>query len=263
MKLTALGSGVCIFKTDRKGPSFLLETDGNQKLLFDCGWGFGENLIKTEHEPADLDHIFISHPHADHLGSLINILQSIYTSSKFFPEESRTKTLTLHGYIGFKKDYETLRSILFPEREESYQIEVIEHGNDEKKYEGFKLTTSQVTHRPDLFHSATYRIDSGNKSFVYSGDCGYDERLVELSKDSDLLILDCSIPTKTYNAHGPQRTHLSPFECGQVGQKAQVKRLMLYHIYYDLTTPEKITNEIRKHYEEELILPRDLQTIEI
>ena len=261
MKLTILGSGICVFDHERKGPSFLLETD-NQLLLFDCGWGFGENLLKAGHQPFDLDHIFISHPHADHMGGLINILQSIFVTTKFFPEKARIKPLFLHGYLGFKKDYEKLRSLLFPEREEPYEINVIEHQNDSKIYDTFELSTAEVKHRPDLFHSTAYRIDADETAFVYSGDCGYDERIIELSKDAQLIVLDCSNPAKTYRKHGAASNHLSPFECGKVAKQAKINELILYHIYYDLTTKEEIEEEVKKNFDGKLILPTDLQTIE-
>lgn len=262
MKLTILGSGICIFDKERKGPSFLLEVN-KQLLLFDCGWGFGENLIKAGHQPFDLDHIFISHPHADHMGSLINILQSIFVATKFFPEKSRTKPLFLHAYEGFKRDYEKLRSILFPERDEAYEINIVEHRNDRKIYDSFELSTIEVNHRPDLFHSTAYRIDAEETSFVYSGDCGYDERLIALADSAHLLILDCSTTSKIYRKHKARKNHLSPFECGEVAKQAKIEKLVLYHIYYDLTNKEEIEEEIRKNYKGELIFSEDLQKITV
>lgn len=262
MKLTILGCGICIVKADRKGPAFLLEV-ADELLLFDCGWGFGENMLNAGFDVNALDHIFISHPHADHMGSLTNILQSMFVSSLYFPKTARTKPLFLHGYKGFKNDYEQLRSIMFPERKEPYSIHVYEHAGEEKKFAPFVLKSSEVHHAPTLFHSVAYRVECGNTSFVYSGDCSFDERLVHLSKDADLLILDCSTPHRKYQDKGPQPNHLSPYECGVIAQKAHVKKLVPFHMYYDFTTKEEVEQEIRKNYSNELFIPHDLQRIEV
>ena len=262
MKLTILGSGICIVKADRKGPAFLLEVE-NKLLLFDCGWGFGDNILKSGYDLNAIDHMFISHPHADHMGSLTNMLQSMFVSSLYFPQTARTKPLFLHGYKGFESDYERLRSIMFPERKEPYTIFLHEHTDGQKKLDPFTLVTSEVHHAPSLFHSVAYRIEYDNTAFVYSGDCSFDDRLVSLSKDADLLILDCSTPTAKYKKEGAQSNHLSPYECGVIAKEAGVKKLVPFHIYYDFTTKDEVEREIRKNYANELFIPHDLQSIEI
>ena len=86
MKLTIIGSGTPIINLKRHASSFLLEIDDGQLLLFDCGWGCGINIVESGYDLQKIDHIFITHPHGDHLGGLINILQSIYVKGLYFIE---------------------------------------------------------------------------------------------------------------------------------------------------------------------------------
>lgn len=260
MKLTVLGSGIYVFKEDRLGPSFLLEA-GDTLFLFDCGWGFGLNLIKSGHTIYEIDHIFISHPHADHMGSLMNIMQSM-TAGSNFPQYQRKKPLYLHGYKGFKKDYEMLRKILAPERGlpyESYEIILHEYEDNKRTFGDIAIRGMKVRHNPN-FHSAAFRVDYHNSSFVYSGDTCYDENLIKLSKNAHFVLFEASNPTKVFKKLGPKPNHLSPFECGLIAQKAGVKKLGLIHIYYDFTTKEEMRREVKKNYTGEVVFPSDLES---
>lgn len=263
MKLTILGCGICIMKEDRTGPAYLVEA-GNQLLLLDCGWGFGKNFLKAGYELRNLDHILISHPHADHMGNLMNILQSIFVSGLFFPEEQkREKPLFLHGYKGFTKDYETLRKMMFPERKEPYNIKLFEYPDNLSSFGDVTIIGCEVKHNPHFFHSCAYRISYQNKSVVYSGDTSFDEALIKLSKGADFAIYEASTPPKSYRENGPARNHLSPYQAGLIAEKAGVGSLALVHVYYDLTTVAEIEEEARKNFKGELIFPHDLQSFTI
>jgi ribonuclease BN (tRNA processing enzyme) len=257
MQLTVLGSGVCIMYPDRKGPAYLLEAD-NQLVLLDCGWGFGPNLLQTSHSLSSIDHICISHPHADHMGSLMNILQSMAVESDFFPEKKRTKPLHLHGYKGFKEDYEKLRNIMFPERMETYEIKIYEYANNENTFGTLNIKGTEVKHNPHLFHSSAFRIEHNGKSLVYSGDTSYDENLIKLSKDADFALYEASSPPSQYRKVGPLPNHLSPFEAGKMAHRAEVKKLGLIHIYFEKTSEKEMETEVRQNFSGELLFLKDL-----
>lgn len=261
MKLTVVGSGTAIIKKGRRAPSFFLEIE-NQKLLFDCGWGCLEGLLELGVNISEIDQIFISHSHADHLANLIPLLQSILVTQAFFPQKSRKKDLIIHGYEGFKDDYEILRKMMFPERGESYKIEIHEHDRGEETIGNIKIKTTSVNHVPQYFPSVAYRINNEGKSFTYSGDCNYNENIISLAQKSDLLLLDCSVPVESFRKHGPFSTHLSPFEAGEIAQKTEVKTLVLFHLY-DIGSEKEIEKEIKKNFSGNLIIPKDLQRISL
>jgi len=76
MKLTILGSGSAIITPTRNSPGYFLKID-KDKVLIDCGSGPLGQLTKAKIDYYNLDYIFISHSHADHLTDLMGILQSI------------------------------------------------------------------------------------------------------------------------------------------------------------------------------------------
>ena len=96
MKLTVLGSGTAAPRLDRNTPSYLLEI-GNKKLLFDSGPGTIRQLLKLKVNLLDIDHIFYSHLHNDHISDLVAIIWA--DNYGIF----RKKPLNIYGPKGFKK----------------------------------------------------------------------------------------------------------------------------------------------------------------
>ena len=66
MRLTILGSGSPEPYARRASSGYLLEI-GEEKLLFDCGGGVVSRLIEAGHSPGDIDYVFFSHLHSDHM----------------------------------------------------------------------------------------------------------------------------------------------------------------------------------------------------
>jgi ribonuclease BN (tRNA processing enzyme) len=107
-------------------------------------------------------------------------------------------------------------------------------------------------------NSIAYRFEDGEKSIVISGDCDYDEGIVELSKDADLLIIDCSFPD-AMKAPG----HLTPKECGLVAKKAKVKKLILSHLYPTSFPDAERLEECKVVFDGDVLLAEDLMEVNI
>lgn len=71
MKITFLGSGSA-FCMDNWQSNILIETDqpDGQKMLFDCGGDIRWSLKDVGLSALDIDSVYISHLHADHIGGL-------------------------------------------------------------------------------------------------------------------------------------------------------------------------------------------------
>jgi len=74
--LQVLGSGGPIAETDRAGTSYLLWIDGEPRLLVDAGSGSFLRWAQAGGNIASLDAIVLTHLHADHVGDLVDILNS-------------------------------------------------------------------------------------------------------------------------------------------------------------------------------------------
>ncbi|MCL5409699.1 MAG: MBL fold metallo-hydrolase [Patescibacteria group bacterium] len=257
-QIIVIGSGSAVIQEKRFSPSFLWQV-GGKNVLFDCGWGTGLGLVRAGIKLQGLDHILISHPHADHLAGLISILHAIHVSGVYYPATKKTNQLFLHGYPGFMQDYETLRKMMFPERVEEFEIKVDEFTDEVKDYDGLLIKSCQVPHMPEHFVTVSFRVEVGDQSVVNSGDCGFNQSLINLSRKADLLVCEACIPPTLFT-QGPRPNHLSPFECGQIASLAQVKRLVLTHLY-DNFTEEEAKAEVAKNYSGSMILAADQMAV--
>lgn len=264
MKLTILGSGTSIIKKDRYAPGYLVEFNSGESFLFDCGGTVIQRFADINFDYLELDHILISHPHADHLGGLISLifglkLKSMY--AKVLGKKERTKMLLLHGYPGFWKDYKLLRKMMSPELDETYPIKVIEYKNQEVKYPGFVLGTKLVPHAEKYYKNKclAFRLEADGKAFFYSGDTKYCKQLAGLAKNADLALIDSSGLGEGLGEGG---YHITPEGAGKVAQEAGVKKLILTH-HYDVKPQEQILKEAREYFSGEIIMARDLMVIKI
>lgn len=263
MKLTILGSGSALINKKRASASMMLEA-GKKLLLFDYGWGAPLNIVRAGFDIQKINQIFISHPHADHMGSLINILQSTLVSGIFYPKTKRTQPLYLHGYRGFKNDLDTLIKMMSPELKIvklPFEIKVFEYHQDKKIIDNLKIYGQEVRHFPEEFHSVAFRVDYLKKSFVYSGDCGYDENLVKLAQNADLGAIEATLTPNYYKKYGPKPNHLSANEVGMVADKANLKKIVLFHLYDKLKYAGDRIKAVKENFKGQVIISKDLQTI--
>src|SRR5262245_54098216 len=80
IKVTLLGTGTPIVNLNRFGMSTLVEA-GKQKLLFDAGRGVVLRLQQAGASIRDINAIFITHRHSDHLTGL----PDLYATAELLP----------------------------------------------------------------------------------------------------------------------------------------------------------------------------------
>lgn len=261
MKLTVLGSGSGILRKERVSSGFLLQTK-RSNILLDCGNGVIRQLLKIGFDYGNIDHVVISHPHCDHMSDLLPLLQSTFVRGIEYIGPAREKPLYLHGYPRFKKDYNQLRRIMFPERVEQYQIQIEEHRNGRKKYGSFTLETRIVPHVPKYFDAIGVRIEAEGKTICYSGDTGMGQPVVELARNADLAIFESAYPLKMHRKTGPVRNHLSAIDAAKMAEEAGVKTLLLSH-QYDLDQLRETRKAAENNFSGKVIIARDLLKLKI
>lgn len=103
--LTLLGTGTAQIEFERRASSVLLELDwtygkkDRTYILFDCGHGVVQRLLERGVQHQQVDHIVLSHFHADHVSDLIPFLQA-GAHSRHNP---RLTDLHIYGPPGVKK----------------------------------------------------------------------------------------------------------------------------------------------------------------
>jgi ribonuclease Z len=68
IRLTCIGSGNPIVRRAQAATGWLCELGNGDKFVFDVGGGTVQNLWSLEYSPAELDKLFLTHLHLDHVG---------------------------------------------------------------------------------------------------------------------------------------------------------------------------------------------------
>jgi len=219
MKLTILGSGTCVPTVRRGSPANYLEI-GKKKILIDCGPGTVRQIVSAKIDYRTIDMVFLTHFHNDYVSDLVALTWALFCTQGF----DRKKDLTLIGPVGFKKFFETCINLNndgehWP-RNKRIKIKEIKNRIE---FEEFSVECKKIIHTSS---SIAYKFIEKDKTLIFSGDCDYDEKFINFSKDADILLLECSYPNNI-----KKRGHLIPKECGLIAQRARVKKLILTHIY--------------------------------
>jgi ribonuclease BN (tRNA processing enzyme) len=162
-----------------------------------------------------------------------------------------TRSLPLHilGPRGLESFYRRMRGIFGHWIEaQTYPLYLHELEEARLDFPGFSLRTLPMAHSET---SIGFRVDGGERSLVYSGDTDYCENIVQLGKNSDLLILECSFPDER-KVSG----HLTPSSAGRIAREAKAKRLLLTH-FYPVFRGVDIEGACRKEFSGPILLARD------
>ena len=231
MKITVVGSG-CGIPNARRGSPCIAVQVGRQLFAFDCGPGAARSMAVAGLHWTDLDRIFITHFHTDHIGDIAALLFAYN-----IPDVNRTGRLILCGPPGLKKKCEGIVAAygdwLIPRQ---YELVVDELPGEPlcgeaSRSTGWRVEIARAEHTQPAY---AYRFEADGKSMVYSGDTDYSEAVVKLAAEADLLILECSYPDEV-EVPG----HLTPAKAGRMARAANCKKLVLTHLYpicadYDL-----------------------------
>ena len=248
MKLIVLGSGTCVPSLKRNAPGYYIEAEG-ARILIDCGSGTLLQLERARKSYRDIDAVFITHRHPDHFADLMPLIHALLATPKF----RRMKDLFIFGPREFMAYYEKAIAPVLG-RPGGFFIRTIE-SRDKFDFGPFHIFTAKTVHSSD---SIAYRFEHRGKSIVFTGDADYDQGIIALAQNAGLLIADCSFPD-SMKAKG----HLSAKECGLVAQKAEVKKLLLSHLYPADTPDKDRIEESKESYDGDIVLAEDLMEMEI
>ena len=247
MKLTILGSGTCVPSLKRSSPANFLKIK-KHNIFVDCGSGTLKQLIKIKESYKDIDYVFLTHFHTDHISDLNALIQALNWTPRF----TRKKDLILVGPVGLKK-YCAKRYIKTDTEPSTFKIKIKEIRKG-LKFDGFNVEAVKTVHSKE---SIAYKFKEKNKSLVITGDCDYNENLVRFSKNSDILLIECSFANNMKEVG-----HLTSKECAEIAKKADVKKLVLTHLYPPVSTEKKRFDYVKKRFKK-TILAKDLMKVEV
>jgi ribonuclease BN (tRNA processing enzyme) len=228
MKFTILGSGTSVPHPKRSSSGYWVETE-NGSILLDCSASAIHRMAQENLDWANLDAIWISHFHLDHIGGLAPFL----FGTKYAPEtQLRKKPLSIFGPKGLRKvienfdnanDYNLLK--------QPFPVEIIEI----EPLEEFQIlsdTKAVALKTPHTDESCAIHLrDSNDKTLVYSADTGFDKTLAAFARKVDLFVLECS-----FVKNKPVELHIELAEAMHLIRQADPKKAVLTHLYPEWDT---------------------------
>src|SRR5688500_10874888 len=125
----------------RRGLPALLLRAGGERVLFDCGEGTQQQLLRSVGLP-DLDVVFVTHYHLDHWLGLPGML-------KTFDLRARERPLTIYGPPGLRALFATMRVAI---GRTGYPLELVElEPHEDVRFGGYAVTAFPVKHRVEAY----------------------------------------------------------------------------------------------------------------
>jgi ribonuclease BN (tRNA processing enzyme) len=250
VKITILGSGTAVPSLQRNSSGVLIQDNGVNSLV-DFGYGNLRQLLNLGITYHEIDRIFFTHNHPDHICDLIPFL-----FGSRYQLDARTKDLEIIAGPGFQDFFDKLM-LAFKHwlKPTEYKLNILEIDEGIRTFEKFKVQTGKVKH---IAMSRGYRFTNAQgKSVTLSGDTDYCEGMIELGRDADLMILECAWPDD-------EKTdgHLGPTLAGKLAMETNCKKLCLTH-FYPPCDLKNIRNTVQKTYKGELMLARDLMQFDL
>lgn len=223
MRLTILGSGTCVPSGTRNSSGYWVDA-GDVRVRLDCGAGTVHAMARYGLPWDTLTHQVISHFHIDHVGELPALLFAF----KYGRATPRSAPLALVGPEGLEyllHSYTGLYKMKLLEQEFPLTVEEIRPGGALVLGSGATLRAAKSPHTAE---SLAVRVEAGGRSVGYTGDTEPSDDLVELFRDADTLIAECSF---TDDDKGTK--HLIADEVADMARRAGVRRLIATHSYFD------------------------------
>jgi ribonuclease Z len=264
---------------------------GGQRVLVDCGWGVARRLFAAGVLPVFVDTLCFTHMHSDHITDTADFIIMRWTGGA-------TRPLTVYGPEGTRETMDGFMTAL--KRDIGYRLA---HHGEKLSLNGATVDVHEVPATPEPTHVAVfgeleieafevdhfpvvpalgYRMRSGGKSLVISGDTTMCESLARASRDADLLLCEAMNQPmmraqveriRALNANTAALLedaidyHSGTDEIAQLAADAGVRKLVLTHIIPPIGNNAdaiaQFTAGMSDRYRGEITVGHDLQRFEV
>jgi ribonuclease Z len=284
--------------TAQRAPAALLVRRGGDRLLFDCAEGTQRQLLRSVVGLPDLEEVFLTHFHADHVLGLPGML-------KTFSLRGREVPLTVYGPRGLKDLLGSLKRVVGKLTYELH-LEELEPG-DIIERDTYRVATFAVNHgvsavgwslieetRPGRFDvegADALGVPNGpergvlqrgeavtladgrtvtpdqvlgsprpGRKLVITGDTAPSDGIVEAAWGADVLITEATFSDEERDRAAETR-HQTATQAADVARRANVTMLALTHLSNRYFGGE-IAREARELFPE-TVVPRDFDVVEV
>lgn len=266
--VTLLGTGAPRESMDRYGPSTLVQA-GRQTLVFDAGRGCLRRLAQAGVFYNQVDALFLTHLHSDHIVGIPDFWLSGWLLSK------RQRPLALFGPSGSSNMMEHLQAAFqfdIRTRMEEFALSplgaevLVKEIQQGVVYDlgGVRVTAFDVDHGM-VKPAFGYRVDYAGRSVILSGDTQFSTNLIKFAEHADLIVHEVADASADFTAYFKSTPvldhHTSPQEAGRVFQAVHPQLAVYTHILLkDVTIPQLVART-RETYSGPLMVGEDLMRI--
>jgi ribonuclease Z len=287
--VTILGNNSALPAFDRH-PTAQIVTMDDHLFLVDCGEGTQSQMAKYKIRRSKITHIFISHLHGDHYFGLMGLLTSMGLLGRqqeihlFAPlplkEMIDMQLKVADTQLPFEMHFHPLldEGILIKENKFEVKCFKVQHRIE---CWGFKFTEVKPLRRINPDKAKEYEVPSSfferlkwgedyttkeneiiknewvteagiiPRSYAYSADTIYDERIIDKIKEVSLLYHEATY-LKDLEDRAVKRFHCTTTQAATIAKKANVGKLLIGHFsskYEKLDDFEKEAKEVFKNTE--------------
>jgi ribonuclease Z len=240
--------------------SFVVDT-GDCKILIDAGPGVVRQLYRAGFSTTEIDLVIITHCHGDHTLGFPYFIWA--NSAEKLQGKNRVGIIPIIALPEVYKGILDMYTICYPSGKPSFSIENWEASFETQSKFNFKdvsVTTTPVNH---AVPTIGVRLDFGSTKIMFSSDTIYDIRVVELAKGCQVLIHEAMM-TEDMEAMASRTKHSMASEAGKAARDASVESLIMCHILSQYFEKEELLiNEARKYFKGKIIIPKELEEIEL
>lgn len=280
------GTGSPMANLDRAGPCNLVIA-GDLMFLVDIGEGGARNVTLMGFNAGDLDAVFLTHFHSDHVDGLGPLALNHWVRG------TNAAPLSVHGPTGVEAIVDGFNAAYATDN--SYRT--AHHGEDVApstgggsvarpfelsgnsavifEQDGLRVTAFKVPHDP-VAPAVGYRFDYKGRSACISGDTIKSANLERVCEGVDLLVhealsmemvahveqvmTDAEIETAAKIMHDIQDYHASPRDAAESAQIAGARSLVLSHLVPPLPSAylyPAFLGDAPEHFDGELVVGED------
>ena len=259
MHAIVTGSGSALPDPARAGAGVAVVVDGTV-LQFDCGRNTTSSLCRSNINPLDIDHLFLTHLHFDHVAEYGYLLMSSWIAGRddvlqvWGPSGVRTfseRTVGAHAVDAtfFEHIVDTWPSgpSKPPRRALPATVTEIDKLGTVLATDTVQVRVSETPHYRDMgVINLAYRVDCAYGSVVVTGDGRPSQQVIDLADAADLLVHECAKPDPGMIEGGkfsdsnegydltPSRRwaggHTTPTWLGEAAAAARVKTVVATHL---------------------------------
>lgn len=265
IRLTFLGTSAGAPTRDRNVACVAVVLDGHA-LLFDCGEGTQQQLLRSPLRLGAVEALFITHLHGDHLYGLPGLIATLGLYSRVAP-------LDVYGPPGLRAYFEAVRRTSY--FNPAFEVRLYEIGEGDVCHgDGYRVIAARLEHAVECFGFAVIEddrrgtfdvaraealgippgplfgrlqrgesVEIGGRTIaphevmgaprtgrrvVYCTDTRPCDAAVALARNADVLVHEATY-TDELRAEAHERFHATAREAASVAKRADAKRLILTH----------------------------------